>query len=133
MGLTAVLVDRARLIEKVAASAERVNKRTTYTTVTLPWFKARLTVPAAPEGAGPGAGSQRVEDRPSLIYGVKDSAGNEIELTGEMLVEVDSKQLGRAVYRIEGDPQPWRKKRRVIAHKIGLHRVEEHEVERPVA
>ena len=59
-------------------------------------------MPAAPEGAGPGAGSQRVEDRPSLIYGVKDSSGNEIVLTGEMLVEVDSKQLGRAVYRIEG-------------------------------
>lgn len=128
MGLTAVLVDRARLVEK-AATAAKVNGRTTFTTVTLPWFRARLQMPTAPKSAGPGGAATRDEVRPLLIFGIKDSEGNAIVLTTEKLVEVDSKQLGRAFFRPDADPEPYRKKRRVIGFEVPLRRVEEHEYE----
>jgi hypothetical protein len=132
MGLTHALVDRARLIERVP-SPVRVNKRTTFTDVTEPWFRVRLQLPSAPESAEGAGGHSRVEVRPTLLVGIKDSEGNPVVLTVEKLIEVDSKELGRAVYRFDADPEPLRRRRRVIGFEVPLRRVEEHEFEPPPA
>jgi hypothetical protein len=128
MGLRSALVDRARLVERVA-SPVRINKRTTFTNVTEPWFKARLQMPSAPETAEAAGGKTRNEVRPSMLFDWRDSEGNAVVLTTEKVVEVDSKELGRFYFRPDADPEPLRKKRRVIGFEVPLRRVEEHDFE----
>ena len=132
MGLTHALVDRARLIERVP-SPVRVNKRTTFSDVTEPWFRVRLQLPSAPETAEGAGGKTRVEVRPTLLVGVKDNEGNPVVLTTEKLIEVDSPDLGRALYRFDADPEPLRRRRRVIGYEVALRRVEEHDFDPPPA
>lgn len=128
MALGAALVDRARLIEKVASDV-KVNGRTTFTEVRTAWFRARLTLPRSPETVGPSGAYKRVEMRPTLLYGPRDSEHNPVVVTTEKVIEVDSPELGRLFYMIDADPEPLRKKRRVIGYEAPLKRVEEHPFE----
>jgi hypothetical protein len=126
MALGAVLVDRARILDKRAA-ASRVEGTTPMVQVELPWFRARLFLPGTRESDGHDGSYKRAVPGPQLMYGLRDSEGDAIELAFDMKVEVDSVQLGRAVWRVTGDPERMRKKRSVIGHLATLERVLERE------
>lgn len=128
MALTAALVDRARPVER-RRSGRRVEGRTVFGEARGAWFKARLELPQAPEGAEAPTGVRPVVTAPTLMYGVRDSDGQPVELTNQKRVEVDSKELGRATWDVVGDPQPIRKKRTLLGWQAQLRRVVVHEGE----
>ncbi len=125
MALGTALVDRARRISN-QPSPLKLEGRTQFAKFHEPWFRARLTMPANPETADPAGGRTRVEVLPTLLFGLRDADGNPVGLTTEDEVEVDSKELGRAVYRPDADPQPLRKRRSLIGWEVRLHRIENH-------
>lgn len=127
MALSSALVDRARRVRN-EATPRRVEGTTTFATVTGAWFKARLTVPAAPEADDAQGSHRRTVARPTLLLGVRDREGNRLEpgfLSADDKVEVDSRQFGRGVWEVTGDPEPLRKKRRVIGFQATLAKVDE--------
>ncbi len=91
-----------------------------------PWFRVRLTLPPQPETQEPGGGRRRVEKRPSVLIDRTDENGDPVVLSVEDKLEVDSRQLGRAIYQLDADPEPLRKRRTVIGWEAPLRRVEDH-------
>lgn len=128
MSLTGVLVDRARVVGRRDAG-RKVAGRTIYSDVAGDWFKARLTLPSSGEQVDPATGVRPVTLTPLLLYGTRDLAGEPVNVTGDDRVELDSKELGFAVFDVIGDAEPLRKKRRVIGFQIPLRRVVVHEAE----
>jgi hypothetical protein len=128
MGLGAALVDRARIVQN-RETGRRVEGRTIYGQVTLPWFKARLELTQAPEGLEEG-GVRPVIPAPTMLCGVRDLEGNTLELGNDVRVEVDSRELGHTVWQIVGEPAPLRKKRTLIGWQASLREVEIREAER---
>lgn len=126
MGLGAALVDRARPLTKEPI-ATRVEGTTQMTTVAGSWFKARLFLTAGREDSGAQGSYVRAVQGPQLMYALRDSEGEPIVLNFDDKVEVDSPQLGRAVWRVVNQPEPIRKKRSLIGGLANLERVEEHE------
>jgi hypothetical protein len=126
------LKDRARSIQSLPTET-RVEGKTVMANDVLwgDWFKARLSEQSRRETTD-GGGTWRTVKNPSLLFGVKDTYGQTLLDTdegGSLLkardrVEVDSVQLGRAVYELTGDPQPIRKKRRLIGFEAPLQRVD---------
>lgn len=149
MGLNAVLVDRARR-HFAHPTPERVEGSTTFVSVTSPWFRVRLTMPAgarteasARVRAGltddSGARTRSVE-RPYIMFGVRDSEGHSLigedgrsVVSSQDRLEIDSPQLGRFLYEVTEEPAPIRKKRTIIGWTVGVSRVAEHEFERRLA
>lgn len=127
MAIGAALVDRARLIEKQAASAVRVEGTTQMALVNGAWFKCRLMISPNTEDTGPGDGNGRVRniDASQLMWAMKDENGDLVQVPFDAKVEVDSKQLGRGVYRIIAEPQQLRKKRSVIGHLASIERAQD--------
>jgi hypothetical protein len=145
MGLNAVLVDRARRLHS-APTPQKVEGTTQFVPVHGPWFKVRLTLPAAAttEAAArvragltdDGGARSKVVERPFILFGIRDSEGNSlIGEDGRSVVnahdrlEIESPQLGLHVYEITENPAPIRKKRKVIGYNASLSRVEEQEFE----
>jgi hypothetical protein len=126
VALGAILVDRGRLIEQVV-SPQKVDGSSLTSTVRGRWFRCRLEMVEARERSGPGGGPPRAAPTPSLIYRPRDIEG--LDMT--KAVEIDSAQYGAAVWRVVGDPKPWRKKRKVIGYRATLMRVEEHQFTPP--
>ena len=98
VALGSALVDRARLIRK-SRSRSRCEGRTASRRSTGAWFRRRLEVPQRPSTAEPSGGRTRTAESPTIMYAVKDGDGQLVVLTGQDRVEVDSPQLGRAIYR----------------------------------
>lgn len=137
MALGAVLVDKARLIEK-RASSQRVEGTSRMTTVHGPWFKARLILPAGQQDNTPGdaplmrgiaKGRVRSLLSGQLMWALKDENGDLVDVRFDHRVEVVSKELGSGIYLISGDPEKMRKKRSVIGHLATIERAEEREFE----
>jgi hypothetical protein len=128
MAIGAALVDRARLIEKQAGS-RRVEGTTRMVTVSGAWFKCRLFISPNTEDTGPGDGDGRVRnlDSSQLMWAMRDENGDLVQVPFDAKVEVDSKQLGRGVYRVIGEPQMLRKKRSVIGHLANIERSQDGE------
>lgn len=125
MALGAVLVDRARVVDKVGTT--KVQGRTQFNPVLGTWFKARLFLPASEERADAQGRRRKVIKKPTLLCGVKDTAGGVVLVQADQMLEVASPDLGSAVWQIEGDPEPLRKKRKVIGFQATLKRITEHE------
>lgn len=121
MAIGAALVDRARLVQKHAAMP-RVEGTTQMATVTSAWFKARLMVSPNTEDTSPGDGRVRNLDSSQLLWALKDENGEAVVVPFDAKVEVDSKQLGRALYRVVAEPQALRKKRSVIGYLANIER-----------
>jgi hypothetical protein len=129
VGLQAALVDRARVVTKRQRGA-RVEGRTQYGNAYGPWFRCRLQLAQAPETVDPVTGVRPVASEPLLLYGVRDADGNPPALTNQVRVQVDSHELGTGLWDVTADPEPLRKKRRVLGFQAQLRRVEVHEAER---
>ena len=126
MAVGSVLVDRARPLYR-EQSAAKVEGTSQQPFVSGEWFKARLTIPQSTEVQEPGAGRRRVEVRPTLMFAKRDVTGEPVKLTVEDRIEVDSKQLGRAVYLLDGDPEPVRKRRTINHYEVTIRRIDDHE------
>lgn len=133
MALTAALKDRARGIMSVPSTHKVEGKTVMAPDIRGPWFKARLGTMSSRESAD-GGGTWRTVKTPTLMFGIKDLEGGSLidEDGGALLkakdrVEVDSPQLGRAVYELTGDPEPMRKKARLLGFEAPLVRVDREE------
>jgi hypothetical protein len=91
------------------------------------WFSARLELPSASEGPDRAGARRRAIRVPTLLYGVLDDQGQEVVLDPELRVEVDSPELGRAVWEVTALPVPMRRKQEVIGWEVQLSRVEDRE------
>lgn len=125
MSLNAALVDRARRLVDTP-TPQRVEGTTQFQTLTYPWFRVRLTLSPAPESDDAQGARRRVPRPGSLLVGLKDADGNLNAVNADDRLEVDSKQLGRAIYQVTGDGEPIRKKRKLIGWMATVTRVEEH-------
>jgi hypothetical protein len=123
VSLNAALVDRGRVVRKVAGA--KVQGRSRVTDVHGAWFRVRLMPGPVPEGEDEQRGRRRTSPSPSLMAAVKDEAGELVEIRSSDEIEVDSPELGLARWRVTGDPEPMRKKRRVIGWTVTLERLVE--------
>lgn len=125
MGLNAALVDRARVIQKRAAGRV-VDGETIYSDTEGEWFKCRLQIGRDAKADEPATQAAESVHTPELLYAFRDLAGEPVVLNVQQRLEVASRQLGDATYEVQADPEPLRKKRRVIGYQTTLRRVEQH-------
>jgi hypothetical protein len=94
-----------------------------------PWFRCRIFLPQGPDTRGGPAGAPRHRAvlAPTLLVGVKDTAGVPLVLKHTDRVEVDSPFQGRAVWQVQAEPEPLRKRRRVIGYQVAVQRLEDAE------
>jgi len=132
MALRGALKDRARIVRK-EADAKRVEGRTTYHPRVMPLFRCRLEIVDAPESEDR-AGVMSTEQEPSLMTDRIDEDHNPLRFQPDDELEVESRDLGDstekgwhlvAVFQVNGEPKPIRKKRRVIGWELRLKKVSE--------
>lgn len=130
MAYTAALVDRARL-RRTQKSRDKVEGATRSSPVSGPWFKVRLQMVNTPEtNVDPGS-RPRIVQRPSLLVARRDEQGEDVEIRAGDKIEVDSRQLGRETYEVASDPEPLRRKRRVMGWQVDVKRVADHDTVTP--
>lgn len=127
MALGRALVDQARPITQ-GRSAVKLRGESQFEALHGQWFRCRLTLPAAPESVDPGSFRRRVVIVPTLLYGMKDADHELVVVTVEMRLEVDSLELGRSMWDVVSEPEPLRKRRRVIGWQTTLQRVRDEEL-----
>lgn len=127
MPVGSALVDKARQVIS-QPSGLRVEGTTQHAQVNGPWFRCRLMIESLPENPDASGGRKRVEVHPNFMYEKRDEHGQPTSLTVENLVEVVSAELGTAVWRLDADPTPVRKKRTLSHFEVNLRRVEDHEL-----
>lgn len=123
MGIESVLVDRARISRRKTTGVRREGRSQFVDFESGTWFPARLFLPASPESRDPQRVYKRVVIAPTLMYGLDDDDGTEVDLRSSDYVEVESEDLGAAVWEVTGDPEPFRKKEGVIGHQVTLKRL----------
>jgi hypothetical protein len=127
MALGAALVDRARLIAS-EPTGERVEGTTYFAPMEGEWFRARLFLPAAQEGPDQPRGYRRAISHPQLMFGMRDAAGELVRLHFNDRVLVQSvEQDVYSVWKVNGEPQPIRKKRSMIGWLANLEKSLERE------
>lgn len=126
MALGAALVDRARRVTK-EASTVRVEGTTPMAEVRSAWFRCRLFLGGDRESQGEDGSYVRSVRGPTLLYGVRDADGAVLDVGYDEKLEVESAQLGDALWRVAGEPEPLRKRRTVIGYQVTLERVQERE------
>lgn len=126
MALRAVCVDRARLLRK-ESSAVRVEGSTSFVAVPGQWFRCRLFLTQSTDAEDPSKGHFSSTLAPQLLCVRRDLDGSRLHLHGDERVEINSRQFGRTLWRMQGEPQPLRKRRRVIGWLAFIERVVERE------
>lgn len=124
MALATAMVDRAYRLRK-EASPQRIEGSTVYTSVESPPIRCRLTLNQAAERSEDGRAV--TEPTPTLITLIKDTSGGAVDWRASDRVRVESVALGTDTYFVDGEPEPMRKKRRVIGWSLRLRRVDEQE------
>lgn len=134
MGLSSVLIDRARLLRK-AATPLRTGGRTTFVDVEPgEWFSCRLEMPTvAPESQPPSFVSKRVVLSPTLIFDIEDDEGTEVVVRADDMLTIESDDLGSATWQVTGEPMPFRKKQGIIAFQVGVKRIDVDDFQSKVA
>jgi hypothetical protein len=122
VSITGVCVDRGRLLVQ-EPSVVRVEGHTTFVPVAEQWFKCRLFY----EGANGQQDAQRAHwssvPRPQVMTVLKDLDGVLLSFHDDYRVQIRSLQLGDAVWRLGGEPEPIRKKRKLIGYLLTVERV----------
>jgi hypothetical protein len=108
----------------------RVEGTTQFADLNYPWFKCRFTYNPAPDSDDAQAGRRRVPRTGTIMCGLRDRDGNTLAINASDRLEVNSKELGRAVFEITSDGEPIRKKRRMLGWMANVTRVEEHDFTR---
>jgi hypothetical protein len=123
VALRGALVDQGRSVSRVPVSP-RVEGQTQIGLVYGEWFRARLFLEQAPEAPDAG-GHLRAVSSPQFLMDIVDLQGNPVSVNADEHVEINSPELGRATWQVIDDPQPIRKKRRVIGYYGALRQVQE--------
>jgi hypothetical protein len=107
-------------------TSTKVEGQTMFKTVTYAWFRCRLTQSSLPRRPDAANGGTRVERVPTLMFDVKDEDGDAVLLTARDKVEVRSTEQGidTLTFELDGQPQPIRKKRKVIGYEVPVKRIE---------
>ena len=122
MAYRGALVDRA-VIRRKQRQATKVDGRTIFTSQDGPEFRARLQLPQANEDTRDERTAAVI--RPTLMTDRKDSDGDLLDFRTSDRILVTSRQLGTALWEVTGEPEPLRKKRRVIGWVVPINRVDE--------
>lgn len=122
MGLRAALVDTAYRIRK-SPTGEKVEGTTVFAPGESEAIPARLTLSTAAERTEDGR--VLTEPQPTLLVYRRDLLGQELDWKASDRIRVESEQLGDHDFEIQGEPQPMRKKRRIIGWSITLRRTDE--------
>lgn len=120
MGFRGALVDKARAIGK-SNTGVRIEGTVFRTTERSEWFRVRFDPNPAPEQRDDGEVKDNIPA--TALIGRYDQSGNEINLQGGDKLEIVSANLGNGTYMLTGDPEPLRKKRRVIGYTVNLLQV----------
>jgi hypothetical protein len=132
MALKGALKDRAR-IRRQEAEARRVEGRTVFHTRTYPLFRCRLEITEGNEEKDK-AGEMSVEQVPMLMTDRIDAERNPLRFQPDDELEIESRDLAPSTergwnlvgrFQIDGEPEPMRKKRKVIGWQLRLKRVSE--------
>jgi hypothetical protein len=122
VSIRAVCVDRARIIRK-EPSAVRVEGSTSFTNVGEQWFRARLFLTSTTDVPDPEASHWLSQSAPQVLAVTHDFDHNKLEFRSDLHIEIRSRQLGKAVWRMSGEPEPLRRKHRVIGWLLLVSRV----------
>lgn len=123
MALRGALVDRAYKVDQ-RGTGRKVDGRTIFKPAEGTRFRARLSLSAgAPERSA--QGETYVEPRPMLLTGIRDDDGNPLSFSNADRIRVVSKELGEDTWDVDSEPEPLRKKRRLIGWQLQLMRVKE--------
>jgi hypothetical protein len=130
VSIRAVCVDRARIV-RLEPSVERVEGRTTFEPIPESWFRCRLTINESTRTSMPRSQSA-LDFRARLMMGglmttLVDLDGNPLTFRSDVRLDVSSQQLGRAIWRIEEEPQPIRRRRNLLGYTLTMERVLERE------
>lgn len=129
MSLGSALVDRAFLLRKEEADPGEVVEGTVIfeepdeDNPTGPEFRCRLDISATPERTKDGM--TQADVRPKLLAPKRDKKGVLLEFRIGDQLKVVSRELGTAIWEIDEDPEPLRRRRSLIGWEMGLHRVKE--------
>lgn len=126
MAYASALVDRARIHRKSPAPV-KVEGRTLFAEVRSAWFRVRLEADADSQSSQPESDVPRTVRTAKLMVAPRDAEGRAVDLRFTDRVEVHSPQLGRAMWEVTQEPNPIRRKRRVIGWEVAVRRVEEQE------
>jgi hypothetical protein len=121
VGIRHVCVDHGRLLIK-EPSAGRVEGRTTFEPVAGTWFRCRLFYEGAPDQMDGQAAHWKAVPTPQILTTMRDDAGQRLDFHDDYRVQIRS-NLGNHVWRLSGEPEPIRKKRRVIGWLLTVERV----------
>lgn len=105
----------------------RVEGTTQFETLHDAWFKCRFTYSPAPDSDDTQGARRRVPRNGQFMCAMTDQDGNTLTITAADRLELDSKELGQAIFEVTGDPEPIRKKRRMLGWMGTVVRVDEHE------
>lgn len=122
MSIRHVCVDRGRLLVK-EPSARRVEGSTTFVPVPGPWFRCRLFYEGAPDQTDPQGGHFKEVSEPQVLVPVTALDGSRLDFHADHRLQVNSRELGHAVWRLAGEPEPLRKRRRIIGWLLTVERV----------
>lgn len=128
MSIRAVCVDYGRIV-RLEEALRRVEGRTTFVPVTEQWFKCRLFLNMAPDQKDQFRAHETAVPAPQVLTPLTDLSGNRMVFTGDVRMDISSAELGRAIWRVNAEPQPLRKRRRVIGWLVTVERVIEREYE----
>jgi hypothetical protein len=126
VAFTGALVDRARRVID-APTPVRVEGTTRFETVHDAWFKCRFTYSPAPDSDDTQGGVRRTPRNGQFMCGMKDTDGNTLQISSADRLELDSNELGQAIFEVTGDLEPIRKKRKMLGWMGTVVRVEEHD------
>jgi hypothetical protein len=113
MSLAAVCVDRGRILRKEPTGV-RLEGRTSFTQVPQQWFKCRLFLTQSMDQVDPAGLHTSNVSSPQVLTVARDLDRQPLVFQGDFYIEITSAQFGRAVWQMQGEPEPLRKKRRVI-------------------
>lgn len=107
MSFQSALVDRARRVHRLVGYRDEALGESEFVTQYDEWYKCRLNPPDSSEDHG-------VNEAVSYKIRAEILIPKEMELDFNDRIEIDSKQLGRAIWLIEAQPQYLRRKRSII-------------------
>jgi hypothetical protein len=122
MALAHVCVDRGRVVVK-EPSATRVEGSTSFVAVPEQWFKCRLFLTSTTDVPDPQQSHWLSTSAPQVLAVTRDYDGSPLMFRSDQTIEINSRQLGRHVWRMTGEPEPLRKRRRIIGWLLLVSRV----------
>lgn len=121
MAVRAALVDRCFIQRKQAAT--KVRGREVYLPAEGAEIRCRLTMNRAGERLEDGR--VLTEPTPTVWIFHRDETGKEVRPVASDKLRIVSAELGTALWQVDGDPTPARKRRRILGWEATVKRLDE--------